>query len=227
MNKFKKMKFMQLGVVIVAAVAYLAILCANPVLRSRVFTDKPLLMLCTMMWALLIVTLVFYLMDIHEMLKLEMDNHELNREAYLDRLTGIPNRNSVDRLFNSYTNADTLPGVGCAVIRIADLREINDEHGHENGDRIIRQFSMIFESVGDRYGFVGRNGGNEFLAVFEKCDKEKMETFFRDLNESIEMYNGGNGNIPITIEYHYVLNSEENVHIMTDLIGRAYSKWKI
>ena len=41
------------------------------------------------------------------------------------------------------------------------------------------------------------------------------------------MYNGGNGNIPITIEYHYVLNSEENVHIMTDLIGRAYSKWKI
>lgn len=227
MKDFKKAKFIQLGVTAAAALIFLITLCVDPVLRNRVYTDRPLTMLCVIMWVLLLATLGFYISDIRRMLKLEVDNHELNREAYLDHLTGIPNRNSVDRLFNSYTNAETLPDVGCAVIRLTDIQNINEEYGHEKGDILIREFSVIFENVGDRYGFVGRNGGNEFLAVFEKCDREKMETFFRDLNKSIELHNGSSGNIPIKIDYHYVLNSEEKVHVITELIGLAYSKWKI
>ena len=227
MKKFKKGKFVQLGLIIAFAVFFLVVLCSDPVLKNRIYTDRPLTMLCVIMWAFTIVVLAFYIFDIHEMLKMEVDNHELSREAYLDSLTGIPNRNSVDQLFNSYTNAAVLPQVGCAVIMISDIREINEKNGHDKGNVLIRDFSNILENVGDRYGFIGRNGGNEYLAVFENCTREKMDTFIKELKESIAVYNGNSDNIPISIDYNDVLNSEEKAEVMTDLIGRAYSKWKI
>ena len=227
MKKFKKGKFVQLGLIIAFAVFFLVVLCSDPVLKNRIYTDRPLTMLCVIMWAFTIVVLAFYIFDIHEMLKMEVDNHELSREAYLDSLTGIPNRNSVDQLFNSYTNAAVLPQVGCAVIMISDIREINEMYGLDKGNVRIRDFSNILENVGDRYGFIGRNGGNEYLAVFENCTREKMDTFIKELKESIAVYNGNSDNIPISIDYNDVLNSEEKAEVMTDLIGRAYSKWKI
>ena len=52
-----------------------------------------------------------------------------------------------------------------------------------------------------------------------------METFFKDLNSSIDVYNGNADNIPIRMEYRYLLNKEAKAGVMTDLIGLTYEKW--
>ncbi len=225
MKKCKIIKFIQLGVTIAFIVTYFCIICAYPLLRNRVFSDGPLKTLCILMWVFSIVTLIFYLWDIESLLRLMIDNHELNKEAYLDKLTGIPNRHSLDRLFSHYTGDDVLPEVGCGIMRISDIKEINNGYGHDKGDDLIRGFSKILENIGDRYGFVGRNGGNDYIVIIEKCDNEKMETFFKDLNSSIDVYNGNADNIPIRMEYRYLLNKEAKAGVMTDLIGLTYEKW--
>ncbi len=224
MKLLKNMKFVQLGLSILFDIAFFVVLLTNEVLRNSVFSNSYLTILCMCMWALCIVTLIFLIFDIQQILVLEVSNHELSKEAYLDYLTGIPNRHSLDVFFRSYTDEEHLKDMGCGVIMLKDLDEINAKLGREKGDEVIQSFSNIFEAIGDRYGFVGRNGGNEYVALFEDCDDKKMEDFFHDLTESVNMYNRDEQNTPLHLSFAYVLNRNEGAKVITELIGIAYRK---
>ena len=69
---------------------------------------------------------------------------------------------------------------------------------------------------------MGRNGGNEFLAVFEECDDELVVQFIADLYVAINLYNMSHKETPIEIEYAYALNDAEQVSRLADLLTVAY-----
>jgi GGDEF domain-containing protein len=85
-------------------------------------------------------------------------------------------------------------------------------------------FSQILEEIGEEFGFVGRNGGNEFLLVIEKCAKEQMEDFFTQLNTRLKRYNVLTLNNPIAIRYGYALNDELHFTNFSEIITEVYSK---
>lgn len=225
MKQFKLVKYIQLGCSILFDFAFFLILFFTPSLRYTVFTDRTLTILCTIMWILCLGTLGFLIFDIQKILELEVTHHELNREAYLDNLTGIPNRNSLDSLFGLSVDSAKLKGMGCGVIELSNLIEINETYGHEQGDDAIQAFCSLFEQVGDRFGFVVRNGGNEYLALFENCTEEIMKSFFCQLKTALKEYNEGHGHISLQIKYAYTLNKEANASSMTDLIGLTYRRF--
>ena len=224
MKHFKYVKFFQLALSILFDIVFFVVLLAYPELKYTVFTNRPLTILCIFIWVLCIGTFLFLLYDIQKILEIEITHHELNKEAYLDDLTGIPNRHSLDLVFQTHSDKKDLSNMGCGIFMLSNLVSINNEKGHEAGDQMIQNFSALFEEVGDHYGFVGRNSGNKYLAFFEECTKEKMETFQKDLNDSIKSYNQNNTDCPIFFQSAYVLNSELHVTSMTDLIGQAYQK---
>jgi diguanylate cyclase (GGDEF)-like protein len=52
------------------------------------------------------------------------------------------------------------------------FKSINDAHGHQTGDEILREAAHRMKSTMRAYDVVGRSGGEEFLAVLPGCCAE-------------------------------------------------------
>ena len=50
-------------------------------------------------------------------------DHVLKRAVYVDSLTGIPNRFSVDQIFEKYESGADISKLGCSLIKIDTLEE--------------------------------------------------------------------------------------------------------
>ena len=111
----------------------------------------------------------------------------LYREATRDMVTGLINRrlilNEVERI-----SQNLLSGGSAGAILLADLdrfKKINDEYGHLNGDRVLRDFAEAIKGVDPALTVAGRFGGEEFLLVVEKVEREAVVEIANRLNESI------------------------------------------
>lgn len=96
--------------------------------------------------------------------------------------------------------------------------------GHVVGDQMLKDFSGILESVGDAFGVVGRNGGNEFLMIVNHGSHDTMEYFIESLNQQLKEYNEEHSNAPIQIQYAYILNEEAHAEYFSTLLTETYNK---
>lgn len=218
LKHYKILKFVQLILLIIIGIISFLLLVLNASLRVSILQNRNLLILSVTIWILLIIGFVFLLFDFSRLEDMISTNHELNKATYLDNLTGIPNRYSCDLIFQSYSTEKSVNNIGCCVLTIKNLLDINKTKSHEEGDSVIRNFCNTLERVGDRYGFVGRNGGNEFLVVIDHCSEPLMLEFIEQLHEELDVYN----NIHIDkleVAYEYALNSVEQVTRFADLVA--------
>ena len=88
---------------------------------------------------------------------------QLRALALTDALTGIPNRAAYQRLADELSGRDVL--VTVAYVDLDDFKGINDELGHDAGDRVLREvFTRLHEACGpDQHVF--RLGGDELAVV--------------------------------------------------------------
>ncbi|HKM04725.1 MAG TPA: GGDEF domain-containing protein [Lachnospiraceae bacterium] len=224
LKHFKVIKIVQLSILIGIEVIFFAFLLFNPLLRGSVYTNPSLFQLSSMMWFLMIFFFLCILYDFTKMHSFTKNTHELNKVAYLDDMTGIPNRYSCDLIFKMYHNEKNMAEIGCGIMEISNLAKINDKNGHELGDMAIQDFCVILDEVGDSFGFVGRNSGNEFLVVIDDCTIEKMEAFFYTLTTRLSKYNNNSEHVSLELSYSYILNSQANATCFSDIITLAYKK---
>ncbi len=223
-KSFRRIKTVQLCILIVLEIAVALILICNPAMGRQLFSNKVLLLLYVSIWVLMLFNLSCLLYDFVKIKLFAEESHSLNQIAYLDNLTGIPNRHGLDTVFKTYDNPDSLMQVGCFMCTIDNLRNINDTLGHSTGDKIILDFCSIFEEVGDAFGFVGRNGGNEFLMVMDKCSTDSMDTFTEKLQAQVAEYNEKFATTPIQIKHTYLLNADVQARAFTQLLTATYNK---
>ena len=73
-NRMKRAKYVQLAFTALAGTIFFLALLIVPEFRTRVFTDRPLLLLCAVMWALMAATVIFILMDIECLIQWEKEH---------------------------------------------------------------------------------------------------------------------------------------------------------
>ena len=132
------------------------------------------------------------------------------------------NRFSCDTLFNTEEVQAVLSKVGCAMLEISNLPAINAQYGRDAGDIAINEFCEMLENIGDDYGIVVRNGGNEFLIVIADCTADLMKQCLDELSNSVDLYNETSGNTAMDIRSTYVLNEKENFTRFSEVITLAY-----
>lgn len=94
--------------------------------------------------------------------------------ASRDRLTGLFNRGYFDRALLSASELaarDHRP-LSLALLDIDHFKEINDEHGHELGDRALRQVAERLAAAMRRTDTVARYGGEEFVVLMPGTTSE-------------------------------------------------------
>lgn len=225
-QSYKLFKVIQLIMLIVFGIAFFCYLYFDDQLKNNVYSNRSLLTICVFLWAFMIYSLVSIIWDFFQLQKNIIDNHTLNRTAYLDSLTGIPNRNSCDMMFDKYEAAGDISTIGCALVSISNLKELNAQFGRAEGNKYLQDFSNIFEKLGDGYGFVGRNGGNEFIAILEHCSEEKMGSFIDKLTQALDKYNESHREAEVSLSCHTALNYELGVTRFSELMRLLYNEAK-
>ena len=92
---------------------------------------------------------------------------ELNRQATLDFLTGVPNR----RHFIGAAARELSRGrryqtpVALAIVDLDFFKAVNDQYGHQVGDLVLRRFCDISRRALREIDLVGRIGGEEFAIL--------------------------------------------------------------
>ena len=106
---------------------------------------------------------------------LEERNQMLERLSFLDGLTGVANRRYFDEsIVQEWRRAarEAKP-LGLIMLDIDFFKFFNDNYGHQQGDRCLKQVAQALSGSLKRPGdFVARYGGEEFVVVLPSTDIE-------------------------------------------------------
>lgn len=91
---------------------------------------------------------------------------DLSEEATVDGLTGLLNRRSIDRILARLRVGDTV-----IMMDLDHFKEVNDQLGHAAGDVVLTAFARVFRAQSRAGDYVGRLGGDEFIAILPRSDK--------------------------------------------------------
>jgi diguanylate cyclase (GGDEF)-like protein/PAS domain S-box-containing protein len=101
---------------------------------------------------------------------------ELQELALVDPVTGVANR----RLLEDYVTGRlgelsryTWP-FGVLFIDVDRFKQINDTHGHEIGDRVLKMVADTLSGNARPFDLIGRWGGDEFVALIINVDREQL-----------------------------------------------------
>ncbi|MBL4908021.1 MAG: GGDEF domain-containing protein [Sneathiella sp.] len=100
---------------------------------------------------------------------------ELEDLSTTDELTGLNNRRGLRDFLNraiSSARRHTEAGI-VAFLDLDDFKRINDFHGHDAGDQVLRQLAAILMSNLRDTDFVARLGGDEFVFILDRADYAK------------------------------------------------------
>lgn len=223
MKKFNTFKIVQLILLIILTAVSLYMLM-QPEVKQYIFDSTPATILFIIVWAVLLVTFIFLLIDFSLISSMKMDYHNLYDVAYSDPLSGIPNRFSCDTIIEKYYDKKLPDDIACVMIDLSNLPEINTLYDHRTGNKVLKDFSGILSTAAVSLCFVGRNGGNKFLAIFENCTDEKLNTFLDRVTDRVDQYNQASDSISMEYRIGKAMNCDEHLEQITKLISLANSR---
>ena len=189
MKRFNLIKTIQLIVSLLILAGCAAAVLTNRALFHDVAHHPGLRLLALCLWGVFGVTFLFLFLDFSNLHHYKRDYRELDYAVHSDPLSGLANRNSCDAIIEQYQDKPLPRDVGCVMLVLRNIRQINEVHGHAKGNDVIRDFSTILKLSSVSLCFVGRNGGNKFLAIFEQTCREDIDKFLERVERKVALYN--------------------------------------
>jgi len=110
--------------------------------------------------------------------------------AIKDGLTGLYNRRYFDeQITNELNRAKRFHNnVSFLVLDIDHFKEVNDNHGHLNGDQILKELAQIISETARKIDVAVRYGGEEFVIILPETDINGAMVIAERLRKKIENY---------------------------------------
>lgn len=111
------------------------------------------------------------------------------RDAEIDHLTGLPNRRAFETvLAREYREAmASLDALTIAICDIDRFKVINDNHGHDTGDRVIKAIAEAFARISNDRCHVARHGGEEFVLLFRGLTVDEAKERLDSIRENFAL----------------------------------------
>lgn len=143
--------------------------------------------------------------------KLKQSNEVLHKLAYYDELTGVLNRRAgnasfmveVERCVRSDQN------LSVAMVDIDYFKKVNDSHGHQTGDIVLKAFANILRKTIRPYDIVCRYGGEEFLLIAEVNSEHEAQQLFERVRLAVNTREIKAGEVTLKITASF------GVHVVT------------
>jgi diguanylate cyclase (GGDEF)-like protein len=120
-------------------------------------------------------------------------------DAILDPLTGLLNRKALMDRFAEIAEQAAVTGGWVSLIAcdLDHFKAINDEHGHERGDAVLRDAAYVIRHSLRSFELVYRMGGEEFLIVLPGATLEDAQPLAE--RARVAMEDARPGGLPITV----------------------------
>lgn len=115
--------------------------------------------------------------------ELAQSNQTLKALALTDTLTGLPNRRHLFEVLDvilKEAKENTLPTSGL-MIDLDNFKEVNDNFGHEMGDKVLKEFSTALKDTLRTSDLAARLGGDEFFVLLPDTNLEGAKTLAENL----------------------------------------------
>lgn len=150
---------------------------------------------------------------------------ELHALLMRDVLTGLPNRRALMQALPEALARAARVGRPCAVmfLDIDGFKQINDTHGHEEGDELLRQFgARILDGIRET-DMAARLAGDEFVVVLELLnDARDAEAKAHGLLNALSRpFTLANGTVQVGASIGVALQLPQEVQDPMRLLGRA------
>lgn len=99
----------------------------------------------------------------------------MQREARLDALTGLFNRGYFHRKLEEEFALCARAECSLLMLSFDDFRLFNELYGSVEGDRILKEFAEILQTIVAGRGFIARYGGKEFMVFLPYTDPRTAE----------------------------------------------------
>lgn len=195
------------------------------VIESNVYhliaDSKELQLVCGLLWASLFVAFIFIFIDLSLYSKQKKAINALDYAVHSDNLAKIANRQGIDEVIDKYVGLPLPENMGCAMFILTSLNDINKHHTRADGNTQIRNFSIILKLASADVCFVGRNGGNVFMAIFENANSMQVESFMERICEKVREYNRKKNNLPMYYQVGLAYHEDESIDSINKLISLA------
>ncbi len=125
--------------------------------------------------------------ELERRLAAETKAREALELAMLDPLTGLANRRHFDDIFNAAADKGPAPTHALLLIDLDDFKSVNDTHGHDAGDHVLKVVSARVQHVMKENDVVARLGGDELAAIaFHISEAQRVQTLAQRLMSKIE-----------------------------------------
>lgn len=111
----------------------------------------------------------------------------LRHDASHDSLTGLLNRRSFDDLLSQASARSHRYGwpFALALLDLDNFKVINDRHGHDGGDRVLRAIGAALRQTLRAGDIAARVGGDEFAIILANSQLESVDTIVRRLRAAL------------------------------------------
>ena len=156
----------------------------------------------------------------------EIANYQLLNQLELlssmDLLTGVMNRNSMNNRVTQFLNGEVqYKSLGIIFADLNGLKPVNDNKGHDAGDKLLKDASQLLKFTFDGCEFY-RAGGDEFLIIALDKSKEELEAKVKTLREKSMIP----GKVSFAIGFYYDANGGDIRTAMHEADVRMYEDKK-
>jgi diguanylate cyclase (GGDEF)-like protein len=137
-------------------------LLSQQISEDLTWLSTSLMPICVL--ALVLTALMYYSVQLTANQYHRIEQENLKRLAFIDQLTGAPNRAACYQRLNRMKEKNITDYV-VTFIDINFLKKTNDTWGHDKGDELIQTASNLLKKYFTGDDFFGRWGGDEFIAV--------------------------------------------------------------
>ncbi len=121
---------------------------------------------------------------------------QLTLASNTDQLTGLANRRACEARFQQLNAGPRKYAI--IMLDIDHFKQVNDTHGHHEGDRVLRRVVNLLVGKLRPNDFIARWGGEEFLIILESISSTDAKAVSDALCRSIED-GTANDTVPVTV----------------------------
>lgn len=155
-KKLELFKTIQLIIFIGITVFALILVFTDNELYQMIGSNSSVRRISILLWLSVGLSFLFILRDFNVYSSIKKDYKELDFAVYNDQVAGIANRYSCDAMVGKYMDKPLPDTLGCIMMDMSNIRDINEKYGHLVGNNTIQEFANILLTCSVGVCFVGR-----------------------------------------------------------------------
>ena len=146
-------------------------------------------------WILVVLSIGLMLCIVRIIYSWRRSDHKI----YADALTGCSSRAACLSMMESLESQRDMR-ISLIYMDLNKFKYVNDTYGHEQGDRLLMIFGKALKDVFGKTGFVGRMGGDEFVAILADTNDSEIDKMCEKVEEILQKESK-------KLEFSYVISS--------------------